>query len=54
MAAIYEFMYMHKTPVKVVIAEFLKVGMLILEIIFWAAILPNEFLRSISSDFLLH
>ena len=24
MAAIYEFMYMHKTPVKVVIAEYLK------------------------------
>ena len=26
MAAIYEFMYMHKTPVKVVIAEYLKVS----------------------------
>ena len=25
MAAIYEFMYMHKTPVKVVISEYLKV-----------------------------
>ena len=25
MAAIYEFMYMHKTPIKVVIAEYLKV-----------------------------
>ena len=26
MAAIYEFMYMHKTPVKVVISEYLKVA----------------------------
>tara|TARA_B100001123_G_C15034089_1_gene916633 strand:- start:295 stop:696 length:402 start_codon:yes stop_codon:yes gene_type:complete len=26
MAAIYEFMYMHKTPVKVVISEYLKVS----------------------------
>ena len=26
MAAIYEFMYMHKTPVKVVIAEYVKVA----------------------------
>ena len=26
MAAIYEFMYMHKTPVKVVITEYLKVA----------------------------
>jgi len=26
MAAIYEFMYMHKTPIKVVIAEYLKVS----------------------------
>ena len=26
MAAIYEFMYMHKTPVKVVITEYLKVS----------------------------
>ena len=25
-AAIYEFMYMHKTPVKVVISEYLKVS----------------------------
>ena len=28
MAAIYEFMYMHKTPVKVVISEYLKVCLL--------------------------
>ena len=26
MAAIYEFMYMHKTPIKVVITEYLKVS----------------------------
>ena len=26
MAAIYEFMYMHKTPVKVIIAEYLTVS----------------------------
>ena len=26
MAAIYEFMYMHKTPIKVIIAEYLKVS----------------------------
>jgi Transcription termination factor len=26
MAAIYEFMYMHKTPIKVVISEYLKVS----------------------------
>ena len=26
MAAIYEFMYMHKTPIKVVISEYLKVA----------------------------
>ena len=26
MAAIYEFMFMHKTPVKVVISEYLKVS----------------------------
>ena len=26
MAAIYEFMFMHKTPVKVIIAEYLKVS----------------------------
>ena len=26
MAAIYEFMFMHKTPVKVVISEYLKVA----------------------------
>ena len=25
-AAVYEFMYMHKTPVKVIIAEYLKVS----------------------------
>ena len=31
MAAIYEFMYMHKTPVKVVIAEYLKVSDYFLE-----------------------
>ena len=26
MAAIYEFMFMHKTPIKVVISEYLKVA----------------------------
>ena len=26
MAALYEFMFMHKTPVKVIIAEYLKVS----------------------------
>ena len=26
MAAIYEFMFMHKTPVKVIISEYLKVS----------------------------
>ena len=26
MAAIYEFMFMHKTPIKVVISEYLKVS----------------------------
>ena len=26
MAAIYEFMYMHKTPIKVIISEYLKVA----------------------------
>ena len=26
MAAIYEFMYMHKTPIKVIISEYLKVS----------------------------
>ena len=26
MAAIYEFMYMHKTPVKVIISEYLRVA----------------------------
>ena len=31
MAAIYEFMYMHKTPVKVVISEYLKVSDFFLE-----------------------
>ena len=31
-AAIYEFMYMHKTPVKVVIAEYLKVSDFFVEI----------------------
>jgi len=31
MAAIYEFLYMHKTPVKVVIAEYLKVSDFFLE-----------------------
>ena len=32
MAAIYEFMYMHKTPVKVVIAEYLKVSDFFVEV----------------------
>ena len=32
MAAIYEFMFMHKKPVKVVIAEYLKVSELFVEI----------------------
>ena len=32
MAAIYEFMYMHKTPVKVVISEYLKVSDFFIEI----------------------
>ena len=31
-AAIYEFMYMHKTPVKVVIAEYLKVSDFFVEV----------------------
>ena len=32
MAAIYEFMFMHKTPVKVVIAEYLKVSDFFVEV----------------------
>ena len=32
MAAIYEFMYMHKTPIKVVISEYLKVSDFFIEI----------------------
>ena len=32
MAAIYEFMYMHKTPVKVVITEYLKVSDFFVEV----------------------
>ena len=32
MAAIYEFMYMHKTPIKVIISEYLKVSDFFIEI----------------------
>jgi len=31
-AAVYEFMFMHKTPVKVVIAEYLKVSDFFVEV----------------------
>ena len=32
MAAIYEFMFMHKTPIKVVISEYLKVSEFFIEV----------------------
>ena len=32
MAAVYEFMYMHKTPIKVIITEYLKVSDFFVEI----------------------
>ena len=32
MAAIYEFMFMHKTPIKVVISEYLKVSHFFVEV----------------------
>ena len=41
MAAIYEFLYMHKTPIKVVISEYLKVSD------FFVDIKQNNFLNAI-------
>ena len=41
MAAIYEFMFMHKTPIKVIITEYLKVSD------FFVAVTQKNFLNAI-------